>query len=188
MWIISKVFIEFVTILIQFHDLVFWPWGMWVLGSLKSESRSVVSASLWPHGQYSPWNSPGQNTGMSSLSLLQGIFPIQGSNSGLPHCRQILYQLNHKGSPRTLECIAFPFSRGSSRPRNRPGVSCIVGRFFTNWAMRQQGIKPTPSALEGEVSQPLDCQGSPNSDFNQSDPKEMEQKWPLVIGQCMKPD
>ena len=52
---------------------------------------------------YSPWNSPGQNTGVGSLSLLQGIFPIQGLNSGLPHCRQILYQLSHKGSPRILE-------------------------------------------------------------------------------------
>ena len=44
------------------------------------------------------WNSPGQNTNMGSLSLLQGVFPIQGSNAGLPHCRQILYQLSHKGS------------------------------------------------------------------------------------------
>ena len=43
------------------------------------------------------WNSPGQNTGVGSLSLLQGIFPTQGLNPGLPHCRQILYQLSHKG-------------------------------------------------------------------------------------------
>ena len=48
---------------------------------------------------YSPWNSPGQNTGVGSLCLLQGIFPTQGSNPGLPHCRRILYQLSHKGSP-----------------------------------------------------------------------------------------
>ena len=54
------------------------------------ESRSVVSNS-------SPWKSPGQNTGMGSLSLLQGIFPTQGSNPGLPHCRRILYQLSLKG-------------------------------------------------------------------------------------------
>ena len=46
----------------------------------------------------SPWDSPGQNTGVGSLSLLQGIFPTQGSNPGLPHCRQILYQLSHQGS------------------------------------------------------------------------------------------
>ena len=64
-----------------------------------SESNSVVSNSLRPHGLYSPWNSPGQNTGVGSLSLLQGIFPTQGSNLGLLHCRQILHQLSHQGSP-----------------------------------------------------------------------------------------
>ena len=64
----------------------------------ESESHSGVSYSLGPHGLYSPWNSPGQNTGVGSLSLLQGIFPTQGSNLGLPHCRRILYQLSHKGS------------------------------------------------------------------------------------------
>ena len=64
-----------------------------------SESRSVVSDSLQPHGLYSPWNSPGQNTGVGSLSLLQGIFPTQGLNPGLLNCRQIRYQLSHKRSP-----------------------------------------------------------------------------------------
>ena len=64
-----------------------------------SESRSVVSNSLWPHGLYRPWNSPAQNTRMDILSLLQGIFPTQGMNPGLPHCRQIPYQLSHRGSP-----------------------------------------------------------------------------------------
>ena len=65
----------------------------------ESESRSVMSDSLWPHGLYSPWNSPGQTTGVDSHSLLQGIFPTQGSNPGLPHCRRILYQMSHQGSP-----------------------------------------------------------------------------------------
>ena len=60
----------------------------------------------------SPWNSPGQSIGVGSLSLLQGFFPTQGSN--LPNCRQILYQLSHKGSPRILGWVAYPFSRGSS--------------------------------------------------------------------------
>ena len=69
----------------------------------ESVSHSVVSDSLRPHGLYSPWNSPGQNTGAGSLSLLQRIFPTQGSNRGLPHCGQILYQLSHQGSPRVLE-------------------------------------------------------------------------------------
>ena len=62
-----------------------------------------MSASLQPHGSYSPWNSPGQNTGVDSLSLRQGIFPTQGSNPGLPHCGQILYQLEPQGKrPNTL--------------------------------------------------------------------------------------
>ena len=53
----------------------------------SSESSWVVSDFLWPHGLYSPWNFPGQNTEVASHSLLQGIFPTQGSNPGLPHCR-----------------------------------------------------------------------------------------------------
>ena len=98
----------------------------------KYESCSVVSHSLRPHGLYSPWNSPGQNTGVGSCSFLQGIFPTQGSNPVLPHCRQILYQLSHEGSPRILEWVAYPFSSRSSQPRNKTGVSCIAGGFFIN--------------------------------------------------------
>ena len=71
-----------------------------------------------------------------SHSLLQGIFPTQGLNPGLPHCRQILYQLSHKGSPRILEWVAYPFSSRSSWPRNSTGVSCIAGRFFITWALK----------------------------------------------------
>ena len=108
----------------------------------ESESHSILSDFLWPHGPYSPWNSPGQHTGVGSLSLLQGIFPTQGLNPGLPHCRWILYQLSHKGSPRILGWVAYPFSRGSSWPRDQTGVSCTKGRFFTNWAMREaQNLK-----------------------------------------------
>ena len=86
---------------------------------------------------YSPWNSLGQNTGVGCLSfLLQGIFPIQGSNPGLLHCRRILYQLSHQGSPRVLEWVAYPFSSGSFRPRNRNSFSCTAGGFFTSLATR----------------------------------------------------
>ena len=101
----------------------------------ESRSCSVVSNSLQPHGLYSSWNSPGQNTGVSSCSLLQGIFPTQGSNPGLPHCRQILYQLSHQGSPRILEWAAMPSSRGSSWPRDPTQVSHIAGRFYTVWVL-----------------------------------------------------
>ena len=57
---------------------------------IESESHSVVPNSLRPHGLYSPWNSLGQNTRVGTLSLLQRIFPTQGSNPGIPHCRLIL--------------------------------------------------------------------------------------------------
>ena len=103
----------------------------------ESETRSVLSDSLLPRGLCSPWNYPGQNTGVGDLSLLQGIFPTQGLNLGLPYCRKILYQLSHQWSPRILEWVAYPFSSGSSWPRNWTGVSCIAGGFFTNWAMRE---------------------------------------------------
>ena len=107
------------------------------LNETESESHSVMSDSLQLHRPYSSWNSLGQNTGVGSLSLLQGMFPTQGSNPGLPHCRWILYQLSHKVSPRILEWVDYPFSSKSSRPRNWTRVSCIAGRFCTNWAMRK---------------------------------------------------
>ena len=62
-----------------------------------SESHSVVSDSLRPHGLYSPWNCPGQNIEVGSRSLRKGIFPTQGSNPGLPNCRRIPYHLSHRG-------------------------------------------------------------------------------------------
>ena len=80
----------------------------------ETESHSVMSDSLWHHGLYSPWNSLGQNTGVGSLSLRQGIFLTQESNPGLPYCRLILYQLNHNGSPRILEWVAYPFPSESN--------------------------------------------------------------------------
>ena len=57
---------------------------------------------------------------MGSLSLLQKVFPTQGSNPGLPHCRQILYHLSHQGSPRILEWVAYLFSRDLPDPEMNP--------------------------------------------------------------------
>ena len=130
----------------QLFNLVVWGlFSYWFLGVLyESEKVKVAqsSDSLRSHGLYSSWNSPGQHTGVGSLSSLptRGIFPTQGSNSGLMHCRQTLYQLSHKGSPRILEWVAYPFSSGSSWPRNRTGVSCIADGLFTNWAIREAQI------------------------------------------------
>ena len=136
----------------------------------KWKWKAIVSDSLWPHGLYSLWNSPGQNTGVGSLSLLQGIFPTQESNPGLLHYRRILYQLSPKGSPRILEWVVYPFSRGFSQSRNKTRVSCMAGRFFTNWAIREALRHPkqylistleTPFLTLGAHSSP--CKLNPNT-------------------------
>ena len=87
----------------------------------ESASCSAMSDSLRPQGLYSPRNSPGQNTGVGSHSFLQGIFPTQGSSPGLPHCRQILCQLSHQGSPRILEWVPIPF------PGDLPNLGIKLG-------------------------------------------------------------
>ena len=85
-------------------------------------------------GSSVPGVSPGKNTGVSCHALLQGIFPMQGSNPGLLHCRPILYCLSHQGSPRIPE--SYPFSRASFQLRDWARVSCIAGGFFTSQATR----------------------------------------------------
>ena len=85
-------------------DSVFLYWGiplsLWFVISERKVKVKVAQlcSTLCKPMDCSPWNSPGQNTGVGSLFLLQRMFPSQGSNSGLPHCRKILYQLSHKGS------------------------------------------------------------------------------------------
>ena len=87
-------------------------------GRRESGSCSLLSDSLWPHGLCSPWNSPGQNTGVGSL-------------------------------------LVFLFSRGSSQPRSRIGISCLAGGFFTNWAIREGMEANSEQALW--VKQSLSC-------------------------------
>ena len=110
-------------------------------------SCSVMPNSLQSHGLYSPFNSPGQNTGVGRLSLLQGISPTQGLNPGLPQCKQILYQLSHKGSPGILEWAAYPFFSRSSWPRNWTGVpdakSWLIGKdpdAGKDWGQEEKGM------------------------------------------------
>ena len=80
--------------------------------------HSVVSDSLRPHGLQptrllGPWNFPGKSIGVGCHFLLQGIFPTQGSNPGLLHCRQTLYHLSHQGRQNTTgeSLIQSPLSR-----------------------------------------------------------------------------
>ena len=99
----------------------------WKCKSLSPVRLFVTSCTI----QSMEFSGPGYWTGYP--------FPSPGDpqrwNPGFPHCRQILYQLSHKESPRILEWVAYPFSRGSSRPGNWTWVSCIAGGFFTNWAI-----------------------------------------------------
>ena len=87
-------------------------------------------------------DSPGKNTGVGCHALLQGIIPTQGSNPALSHWRQILYCPSHQRSPRILAWVAYPFSRGTSQPRNRTGVSCIADRVFISWATWEAHFYP----------------------------------------------
>ena len=130
-WSIESVRPSNHLILLPPSPLALNKWKKW------SESHSIMSDSSRPHGLWSPRDSPGQNSGLGSLSLLQWIIPTQGLNPGLPHGRWMLYQLSHKGSSGILEWVAYPFCSGSSWPRNQTRVSCIAGRFFTNWIIRE---------------------------------------------------
>ena len=89
--------------------------------------------NLWPHGLQParllcPWDSPGKHTGVHSHSLLQGIFLTQGLNLGLLHCRQILYHLSHRGSPRCLiRDIFLVISLCPHFPKMPPPNTIILG-------------------------------------------------------------
>ena len=89
-----------------------------------------------PPGYSVHGDSPGKNTGVLPCPS-PGIFPTQGLNPSLPHCRQILYHLSHQGSPASQEWVACPFFRGTSWPRNWTGVSCIASGLFNNWTIRK---------------------------------------------------
>ena len=103
--------------------------------------------TLRSHRLYSPWNSLGQNTGVGSLSLLQGIFPTQGSNPGLLHCRWILYQLSHQGSPRILEWVSLSNLQGIflTQESNRG----LLHRRQTLYYLSYHG-QPAPEFLPGK--------------------------------------
>ena len=94
----------------------------------KSLSRVRLFAIPWT----SPWNSPGQNTGVGNLSLLQQIFPAQGSNWGFPHCRWILYQLQSSCGSAGKE---FAFNAGDlgSIPRSGRSLEKETATWGRKW-------------------------------------------------------
>ena len=97
-----------------------------VFSRTKWKLKLLIMSTLCDTMDWGPWNSSGQNPGEGSRSLLQGIFPTQGSNTGLLHCRQILYQLRHQGSP--------------------PSGSFLMSQFFTTDG-QSTGASASPSVL-----------------------------------------
>ena len=105
-------------------------------------SHSVMSNSLWPQGMrplqgssvHQDLDSPGKNIRVGCHTLLQGIFPTQGSNTGNLHRWQIVYHLSHQGSPRILEWVSLLLLQGNFQIQELNQGTCIAGRFFTRWA------------------------------------------------------
>ena len=108
---------------------------MW--SEVKWKSLSHIQFFATPWTIQSMKSSRPEYAEVGRLSLLQGIFPNQGLNPGLPYCRRFFTSWTKKGSPRILEWLAYPFSSRSSRLRNLTGVSIIAGGFFMNWAIRE---------------------------------------------------
>ena len=105
-------------------------WAVWKV------SRSVLSDSLRPHGLYSLWNSPGQNTGVGSRSFLQGIFPTQGLNPGLT-LQADSFLSEPPGKPKNTGVGSLSLLQRIFPTQESNGVSCNEGGFFTNWAIRE---------------------------------------------------
>ena len=107
-------------------ESLLYTWNLYnIIYQVKwSESRSVVSHSLWPHGVYSNLCSQLLEVKCKSLSHVRSLWLMDYIVRGILQAR-------------ILEWVAFPFSRGSSQPRDWTQVSCIAGRFFTSWSTRE---------------------------------------------------
>ena len=124
-----------------------------------SHSVKCNSLRLQPTRLLCPWNSPGQNTEVSSLPLLQGIFPTQGSMPGLLHCRRILYHLSYPRSPlhrwdcsSSFKCLVEAMRIGKREnwmwtiKRGECGGWLIRGNALS-YTLRRCGAKPRPGNL-----------------------------------------
>ena len=121
----------------------------------ESESRLVQSNSLQPHELYSPWNSPGQNTRVGSLALLQRTFPTQGSNPGLLHCRWILLPAEPEGKPSIYQITTGPCNPtpvNIPREKHAPNDTCspmfIAARFTIAKTWKQPKCSLTESWIK----------------------------------------
>ena len=124
----GKTLFEYLSILLKN-----WKWKL--LGRVR------LFATPWTI--YSPWNSPGQNSGLGSLSLLQGIFPTQGLNPGLPHCGRILYQLSHFTKRYIIYSI---YSYNQLIHMNNSSTLRILGKYIHNFL--QNYLKINTSVIQ----------------------------------------
>ena len=132
------------TELIEMTMKLVFTWGLHVYVSVQWLSRVWLFVTPWmlTCQVLFPCNFSGKNTGVGCHFLLQGIFPTQGSivkwsDVKVTLCDPMDYIVHGILQARILEWVAFPFSRGSSQPRDRTQVSLIAGRFLTSCAIRK---------------------------------------------------
>ena len=121
--------------------------------------------TLWPHGLWPtrllhPWDFPGKNTGVGCHFLLQGIFPTQGLNPGLLHCRQTLYPLSHQGSPTVYVPLPNKNPIASQISRIRPKE--LLGSshpFFASALQSMSRAMVTKICYQTWIAWPLLCVG-----------------------------
>ena len=104
-----------------------------VFPSTKWKWKLLIMSTLCDIMDWGPWNSPGQNPGVDSHSLLQGIFPTQGSNTGLLHCRQILYQLSHQGSPPSGSFLMSQFFATGGQSTGASASASVLPMNIQDW-------------------------------------------------------
>ena len=158
-------------------SLTWWTWNWsWtgrpgILQSIRSQrvrhdwvtelnlvaQSCLILCDCNPPGSSVYGDSPNKNTGEGCHVLFLVIFPFQGSKPVLLHCRQIIYHLSHKGSPRTLEWVSYPFSSGSAWPRNWTQVSCVTGEFFTSWDTREKHCCIQGCLRSSFIHSPISC-------------------------------
>ena len=133
------------------------PWNKlkWSCSVKTSWSEVKLLSCVWLLA--TPWTVAGQaplSMGFSRQEYWRRLpfpsprdFPTQELNPGLRHCRRILCQLSHQASPRILEWVAYPFSSGSSWPKNQTGVSCVAGDWIF-WILYQLSYQGSPVQSE----------------------------------------
>ena len=131
-------------------------------------SHSVVSDSLWPCGLQPPrllrpWNSPGKSTGVGCHFLLQWILPTQGSNLGLPHCRQMLHPLSHQRSCCPWLTTNPLLGKTCHQPQPSLGLpkrEASLSRLKGAHACRMRNIMLSPGLSGEPISLPVTLQHS----------------------------